>query len=464
VYAGFVVSGVALRLLGMAQNFLSCDREQELLLPPSLRDWLGEDHVVWFVLDAVEMIDLDECYGAYRADGHGRAAHDPAMMVALLLYSYAAGERSSRAIERRCREDVPTRVICANRVPDHTTIARFRARHEVALSRTFTQILGLCAKAGLVSVGVVALDGTAVAADASRAVTRTHESIREEVEQILGDAAAVDAAEDEQHGDARGDELPAELVDRRSRLARLRRCREELEAEQAKTVAAYEENLRWRAEWEAEHGRKLGGRKPFAPDPDGLSKRTINTTDPDSRIIARTGRVPIQGYNAQAVATARQILVAADITQQSNDSGQLEPMVRQALTTLKDAGVETPIGTVLADGGYWNSRQITALGQDSITAIVPTKAAHRAKARKLSSKQGLEAERIDALLETSEGAALYRRRQQMIEPVFANTKFIRGITRFHRRGLSACRAEWRLIAATHNLLKLYRAEIATQTA
>jgi transposase len=256
----------------MTQNFLLCDREQELLLPPSLRDWLDEDHVAWFVLDAVETMDLAEFYGVYRADGHGRAAHDPAMMVALLLYSYGSGERSSRAIERRCRDDVPTRVICANRAPDHTTISRFRARHEEALAGVFTQILAMCAKAGLVSVGVVALDGTLIAANAARSAIRTHEPIREEVDRMLGEAAVVDAAEDEQHGDGRGDELPPELVDRRSRLARLRRCREELEVEQAKAEAAYQENLRWRAEWEAKHGRKLAGRKPFRPDPAGLAR------------------------------------------------------------------------------------------------------------------------------------------------------------------------------------------------
>ncbi len=448
----------------MAQNFLLCDREQELLLAPSLRDWLGEDHVAWFVLDAVETIDLTEFYGAYRADGRGRAAHDPAMMVALLLYSYAVGERSSRRIERRCREDVPSRVICADRAPDHTTISRFRARHEEALARTFTQVLAMCARAGLVSVGVVALDGTLIAGDAAWAATCTHESIREEIERMLGEAAAVDAAEDEQHGDARGDELPPELVDRRSRLARLRRCREELEAEQAKAEAAYQENLRWRAEWESEHGRKLAGRKPFPPNPDGVSKRTINTTDPDSRVLRRVGRPVVQGYNAQAVATSEQIIVAADITQQSNDSGQLAPMIDQARSTLQAAGVEDRVGTVLADGGYWNSPQITELGQDGIVVIVPTKAATRTKARRLSPRQGTEAERIDALLDTPEGAALYRQRQRMIEPVFGNTKFNRRINRFHRRGLAACRAEWRLIAATHNLMKLYRVGMSAQTA
>lgn len=245
--------------------------------------------------------------------------------------------------------------------------------------------------------------------------------------------------------------MPAELSDRRSRLAWLRRCREELEAEQARAEQAHQEHLRRRAEWEAEHGRKLGGRKPFPPDPAVFESASINTTDPDSRLIARRVRAPVQGYNAQAVATTGQIIVAADITQDSSDGGQLEPMIRQALTTVVAAGVDRAVGTVLADGGYWNSPQITALGQDGINVIVPTSASHRTKPRKLSPKQGPEAERIDRLLDTPDGKALYRHRQQIIEPVFANTKFNRGITRSHRRGLAACHAEWRLITATHNL-------------
>ena len=439
----------------MPQNFLGCDREQELLLPPSLREWLADDHLAWLVLDVVGELDLADFYGAYRADGHGRAAHDPSMMVALLLYSYALGQRSSRGIERRCREDVPTRVICANQVPDHTTIARFRARHQDALASTFTQVLALCARAGLVSVGVVAVDGTAMAANASREATRGYPAIRQEVDRILDEAAQVDAAEDAEHGPARGDELPAELSDRRSRLERLRRCRQELEVEQAKVEAAYQANLRWRADWEAEHGRKLGGRKPFAPDLDGLAKRSINTTDPDSRTIIRTGKTAVQGYNAQAVATAEQIIVAADVTQQANDSGELEPMILAALEHLDHAGVEERPATVLADGGYWNSPQITALTDHGLQVIVPTKSAARTKKRTLSPRQGPEAERIEALLATPEGAALYRQRQHIIETVFARTKFLRGITRFQRRGLDACRAEWQLIATGHNLLKLH---------
>jgi transposase len=249
----------------VAQNFLVCDREQELLLPPSLREWLPEDHLAWFVLDAVELIDLCVFYADYRADGLGRAAHEPAMMVALLLYAYAVGERSSRAIERRCREDIAFRVICANRVPDHATIARFRVRHEQALAATFTQVLALCARAGLVSVGVVALDGSLISGNASPGATRSYGAIRAEVEAMLGEAALADAAEDEQFGEARGDELPAALADRGSRLERLRRCRDELEQEEADTQAAYAANLAWRADWEAERGRKLTGRKLGPP-------------------------------------------------------------------------------------------------------------------------------------------------------------------------------------------------------
>src|SRR6059058_695254 len=210
----------------MAQNFLSCDREQELLLPPSLRDWLVEDHVAWFVLDAVDTLDLTEFYGAYRADGHGRAAHDPAMMVALLVYAYAIGERSLRRIERRCREDVAFRVITANQAPDHATIARFRVRHERALNELFGQVLGLCADAGLVRVGVLAVDGTKVHANASERATRDYEQIARE---ILEQAAEIDALEDEQFGERRGDQLPSELSTREGRQRWLRDAQRRLD-------------------------------------------------------------------------------------------------------------------------------------------------------------------------------------------------------------------------------------------
>src|ERR687898_1556004 len=178
----------------MPQNFLACDREQELLLPPSLREWLADDHFAWFVIDTVDELDLAAFLAAYRRDGWGRAAHDLAMMVALIVYAYAVGERSSRRIERRCGEDVAFRVISANQVPDHATIARFRVRHERALADLFADVLGLCAQAGLVRVELIAVDATKVAANASQHATRDYEQIARE---ILEEAADVDAREDE---------------------------------------------------------------------------------------------------------------------------------------------------------------------------------------------------------------------------------------------------------------------------
>lgn len=442
------------------QNFIECDRDQELLLPPSLREWLPGDHLAWFVIDAVAAMDLESFYAAYRQDGWGRAAFDPQMMVGLLLYAYALGERSARRIERRCREDVAFRVICANRVPDHATIARFRARHEGALADIFTQVLALCARSGLVSVGLVALDGTLMQGNAAGTANRSYASIREEVEQMLGEAATTDEREDAELGARRGDELPAELADPRSRRARLRRCKEALEREQQAAERAHADNLAWRAAWEREHGRKLGGRKPAPPDPAAIERRMINTSDPDTRPMKRAGGRSIQGFNAQAVADEAQLIVAAEVTQAHNDSGQLEPMVAAARGELERAGVRDPIGIVLADGGYWNSPQISAIRAEGTDVIVPTKDRKRTKPRRYGPPQGPEAERIEALLSKPEGQALYRRRQQLVEPIFADVKFNRRADRLLRRGLSACKSEWRLIAATHNLLKLWRAGLA----
>ena len=444
----------------MGQNFLPCDRDQELLLPPSLREWLPEDHLAWFVLDAVDEIDLSAFYGAYREDGWGRAAFEPAMMVALLLYAYAVGERSSRGIERRCREDVAFRLITTNRIPDHATVARFRARHEQALAETFTQVLALCGRAGLVSVGVVALDGSLLAGNASPGATRSYASIRAEVERMLSEAAEADAGDDARLGEVRGDELPAELVDARSRRERLRRCKEQLEQAQADEEAAYQANLAWRASWEAEHGRRLAGRKPTPPDPAALAERRINTTDPDTQLMKRAGGKSVQGYNAQVVASPEQVIIAAQVTQSHNDADQLEPMVAHAAETLREAGITEPIGTVLADGGYWNSPAISEVRRQGTDVLVPTQDRRRTLPRKLSPRQGQEAQRIEEVLSTPEGGALYRRRQQIVEPVFAHTKVIRRSDRFLRRGLAPCQAEWRLIAATHNLLKLWRAGLA----
>src|SRR3954447_13729368 len=214
----------------MSQNFLACDREQELLLPPSLREWLPDDHLAWFVLAAVEEFDLAAFYAAYRQNGHGRAAHDPAMMVALLLYAYATGRRSSRVIERACVDDVAVRVVAANQRPDHTTIARFRQRHETALAGLFGEVLALCAEAGLVGVAVLAVDGTKVHANASQHQNLDYDQIAKE---ILAEADAVDRAEDERFGERRGDELPPELATAQGRRGWLREAKRRLEERRA---------------------------------------------------------------------------------------------------------------------------------------------------------------------------------------------------------------------------------------
>jgi transposase len=438
------------------QRFIPADREQQWLMPPSLREWLPGDHLAWFVIDCVGGLELQAFYGAYRADGQGRPAHDPGMMVALLLYNYAVGERSSRRIERRCVEDVPTRVIAANQAPDFSTICRFRQRFAEPLAGLFTDILVLCAKAGLVRVGTVAIDGTKLAANASMGANRSYGAIRDEVDRWLEEAEQVDAAEDELFGDRRGDELPPELADPAGRRARLAEAKAKLEAEQAAEQAAYDDKLARREQFAARTGKQMGGRKPQPPQDGALFARKANVTDLDSRIVSHRG-MRLQGYNAQAAVADGQIILAARITTDANDQRQLAAMTTAAQTELAGAGIDGRIAEVLADSGYWNSDDLDALAAQHIDTLVPTHDLLRSTPRHKAPRQGPHAQRIDALLATPEGAARYRRRQQIVEPVFAHIKHLRGITRFARRGKHAVQAEWQLIAATHNLLKLHRA-------
>jgi transposase len=431
----------------MAPSFLSCDREQELLLPPSLREWLPAGHLGWFVVEVVEGLDLSAIYACYRDDGRGRPAHEPAMMTALLLYAYAVGLRSSRAIERACHQDLAFRVICANRAPDHTTINRFRSRHQDALAGLFVDVLRLCAKAGLVSVGELALDGTKVAANASLRESRGYRSIRAEIEQILGEAARVDAEEDGRYGTARGDELPPELVDPASRRARLEAARRELEAEDAARQRAWETTEQARGEHKARTGKWPSGRPPMAPEPGRLERSKRNITDPDSRIVHHRGQL-IQGYNPQVVATREQIVVAARATNDERDAQQLVPMLDQTRRELDAVGITGPIGTLTADNGYFNIAAIQDIQNQGIDVLIPP--------RKGRARAPL-AIAIKDVLDTPAGKARYRRRAHIVEPIFAHIKHHRAITRFMRRGLAAVDAEWRLITATHNLLKLYTA-------
>ena len=439
----------------MAQNFLSCDREQDFLLPPSVGEWLPAGHLAWWLLDVVEQLDLQAFYAGYRVDGSGRAAHNPAMMVALWLYAYCVGESSSRQVERRCVEDVAFRVIAANRVPDHTTISRFRQRHAQRLADLFVQVLAVCAKAGMVKVGTVAVDGTKMRANAGLSANRGYAKIRAEVERFLADADAVDQAENERFGEARGDELPAELANPVTRRERLERARRELEAEQAARVAEHEAMLARRANQRERTGRTPKGRPPgTGPGAEPPAEAKRNITDPDSRIMRDKG-AHVQGYNAQALTGEHGLIIAADVTTSPNDSHQLVPMLAAARENLKRIDHQRKINCVLADGGYWNHEQISELRQTGTVVVIPTHDPHNTQ-RKRQPRQGPEADRINTILATPAGRRLYRRRAELVEPVFAHTKHTRRITRFSRRGTTAARAEWRLSAATHNLLKLFR--------
>jgi transposase len=433
----------------MGQRFISCDRDQVMLLPPDVRAWLPVGHLAYFVIDAVGELDLAAFYGAYRRDGWGRAAHDPSMMVALVLYAYARGERSSRVIEARCVEDVAYRVIAANRAPDHSTIARFIERHQDALSELFGQVLGLCQRAGLVRAGVLALDATKIQADASSLQNKSYEQIARE---IIAEGIATDQAEDELYGEARGDELPPELADPKTRRERLRAAKAELEAEWAVERAKRREMLARREQHKARTGRNPTGRPPTKPVPESPQGR-MNLTDLDSRSV-RTAQGFVQGYNAHAVATSDQIIVTADVQRGSGEGGQLAPMIAAAAQQLADAGARGP-EVVLADAGYWSAPDIHQLTGEGLTVLVPPDA-QTARAPNPRRRGGLY-DQMRTRLDSEEGHTLYRTRQTTIEPIFGQLKFNRRAGRFRRRGLGPCRAEWRLITATHNLLKLWRA-------
>jgi transposase len=459
--------------MGMAgYNFIRPNRDQLFLMPPALQDWLPADDLAYFLLDAVDQFDLAPFYAAYRADGVGQAAFQPHMMVALLLYAYCLGVRSSRQIERLCQRDIAFRVVAGNLRPDHATIARFRQRHTEALKGLFTDILRLCKEAGLVKVGVVALDGTKIAADAALDANRTYESIRSEVETMLQEAESTDAAEDRLVGpEHRGDELPETLRDRNGRLERLKRCRERLEAAAAAAAADHARRLAERAAKEAETGQKLRGRKPKpvpeAPEPEAKA----NVTDPDSRIM-KTRRGFVQGYNAQAVATVGQIIVAAEVTPEENDVDQLHPMLAATATELKAAGVEEAVRAALVDAGYCSEENLERSDPAGPELFVATRKdwKQREQMRQAPAPRGRipahlsRRERMDRKLLTKRGRRLYKQRSQIIEPVFGQTKSCRGIDRFMRRGLANCQSEWKVICGTHNLLKLWRSGKARRNA
>lgn len=449
----------------MAYNIKTINREQIYLMPPSLQEWLPEKDMAWFVLDVVEQMDLSAYYRKYRSDGRGQEAYDPSMMIALMVYAYSKGIQSSRAIERLCERDIGFKVIAGDEKPDHTTIARFRQENGKAVEELFAEALKLCAKAGLVKIGLVALDGTKIKANAALEANRSHDHIESEVKRMLAEAETKDAEEDKLYGkDKRGDELPEELQDRGSRLARLKECKARLDQEKAEKVARQEEKIQEREKQEAETGQKQRGRKPKEPEAVTKADAKANVTDPDSRIMkTRSGYV--QGYNGQAMVTENQIIIAAELTMEENDVKQLIPMIEKAEENIAALEInDETIGVVLADAGYCSDTNMDKERPEGPEYIIATKKdwKQRQELRETEPPRGripeklTLKERMQRKLLTKRGRELYKKRGQIVEPIFGQIKTCRGIQKFMRRGYEACAQEWKLICATHNLLKLWR--------
>ena len=451
----------------MAHFFREPDRRQRFLLPVDMMDWLPEGDIVHVVVDAVGLMDLSDFEATCKVGRAGQPPFAPAMLLALLIYAYSHGVRSSRAIERLCRRDAGYRFIVGDDVPDHSVIARFRQRHAERMKGVFLQVLELCREAGLIRLGLVALDGTKVKANASLDANRTASTIGEQINRVLAEAEATDAREDRQFGpDAGGPALPGDLKRRGDRLARLKACQEKLQAQAAAAASRQENKIAAREAEEQATGRRKRGRKPKEPDPSVDPDTVANTTDPQSGIL-KTRRGWVQGYNAQAVVTTGQIILAADVTTQANDVRQLTGMLDQAQANVEAVlGEEAVLGAAVADAGYWS--EVNADSQtEECELFIATQKDHKQRAalREAPAPRGripksmTVRERMDRKLRTKRGRALYRKRGASVEPVFGQMKDRQDAGRFSMRGLELCRGEWQLQAAVHNLRKLHRESV-----
>jgi transposase len=426
----------------MAKTYRPYLPEQDLLLPPSLRDWLPENHLAYFVSDLVEHLDLSAITGVYEDEERGYPPYHPVMLTKVLIYAYCVGVFSSRKIERRLVEDVAFRVLAAGNEPDFRTISDFRKRHLAALQGFFEQVLNVARDLGTLRVGRVAVDGSKVKANASKHKAMSYgrmkdkaQQLRNEVAQLLAQAEATDAAEDAEYGaDVRGDELPAELQRRESRLQRIREATRALKARAKEEAAA--------------KGQPVETAKP---DP----KAQYNFTDPESRIMKGPDGF-VQAYNVQVAVNDDQLIVGHAITQETNDKKQLMPMI----TVIEQQAGETP-RQVLADAGYCSDESLAAVAETTIDAFISTrKQTHGERPgpcpRGPLPKDATRVDRMARKLQTKAGAAVYAARKAIVEPVIGQIKHARGFRQFLLRGVEKARAEWALVCTTHNILKLYR--------
>ena len=426
----------------MAKTYRPYVPEQDLLLPPSLRDWLPEGHLAYFVSDLVDQLDLSAITTVYEAEDRGYPPYHPVMMTKVLVYAYCVGVFASRRIQSRLLEDIPFRVLAAGNEPDFRTIADFRKTHLTALHGFFEQVLRLARELGAPRVGRVALDGSKIKANASKhkamsyqRMGETQRHLRAEVTQLLAQADAADAAEDAQYGaDRRGDEWPAELQRRESRLTRIREAKRVLEARAKEEAAAA--------------GSPLDS---ATPDPTAQ----YNFTDPESRIMKGPDGF-VQAYNVQVAVDDLQFIVGQAVTQETNDKKQLVPMI--ATITRQSGATPTQL---LADAGYCSDANLIAIADTSIDAYISTRKQTHGERPGPCPRGPLPAtatpvNRMTRKLQTTVGAAMYAARKAIVEPVIGQIKHARGFRQFLLRGLTKVQGEWSLLCTTHNILKLYR--------
>lgn len=430
--------------------------QQSLLLPPSLDEWLPEDHLARFVSEIVDELDLSTIYGYYEREARGYPPYEPSMMLKVLMYAYATGVYSSRKIERRIYEDIAFRYLAAGNFPDFRTISAFRKRHLKDFERLFLQVLQLCRHAGLVKLGTIAIDGSKIKANASKhkamsygRMKREEARLEAEIKDLMGKAEKADRLDDRRYGDHRGEELPAELRIRQSRLAKIREAKAALEAKARKQDAS-------KGDDRDDDGIDGGSSASNATDIVHVDEKAQrNFTDPDSRIMKASGKGQfIQGYNVQiAVDAETQVILATHLHQSSSDIGSFVPML--------DA-VEKDVGRperVAADAGYFSENNVQEARRRKIAPFIPPDKIKHNEWRNSSPRGPLPQnatlrQRMSRFIRTKRGKTIYKLRQTSVEPVFGQIKAVRGFHTFSVRGLAKVTGEWNLVATVHNMLKL----------
>lgn len=444
-------------------NFRLVDRDTSYLLPPSVDEWLPEDHLARFVVEVVDELDISALEASYT--GSGSDAYHPRMMTALLFYSYGSGTFSSRRIEEATYESLAFRYVAANQHPDHDTICTFRKRFMGELEELFTQILLLAAEMGLAELGDVSIDGSKFKANASKhkalswqRACALEDQLSEEVAELLEKAEAADQ-QDDPH-----DSLPEELERRQDRLAQIRQAKAMIEERAAERYEAeksdYEAKMAKRRQTEQETGKKTPGRKPKPPEPGPRDKDQVNFTDPASRIMLTSNNGWQQAWNGQAaVDMDSHLIMGGHISQATNDKQQLTPTLRQLQNLPEQLGTLTRIA---ADNGYYSEDNISEATDRNITPYLATgRQKHNQRWDERSADPGpppeeaTEAEQMKWRLNTPEGKAFYGRRKATVEPVFGIIKRAMGFRQFMLRGLDKVAGEWDLVKCAYNLKRMH---------